>query len=108
MRSGNGPEFVSVAILEWISQSGIAAVLNESGKSWQNGTDESFDDKFRDECLSLEWFRSRREATVIVEAWRHRYNTVRPHSSQHYLTPNEFKQQYLCHQPPAIFQECLA
>jgi putative transposase len=44
-----------------------------SGKPWQNGTDESFNGKFRDECLSLEWFRSRREAAVIIEHWRQHY-----------------------------------
>jgi putative transposase len=107
MRSDNGPEFVSVAILEWISQSGIATVLNDPGKPWQNGTDESFNGKFRDECLSLEWFRSRREAAVIIEAWRRHYNAVRPHSSLDYLTPNEFKQQYLSLPQPAVFQESL-
>lgn len=80
MRSDNGPEFVSVA-MEWISQSGIATVLNDPGKPWQNGTDESFNGKFRDECLSLEWFRSRRDAPVIIEAWLRHYNGVRPHSS---------------------------
>jgi len=42
----------------------------EPGKPWQNGTDESFNGELRDECLSLEWFRSRREAAVVIEAWR--------------------------------------
>jgi len=65
MRSDNGPEFVSQAILEWISGSRIATVLNDLGKLWQNCTDESFNGKFRDECLSIEWFRSRREAAVF-------------------------------------------
>lgn len=57
MRSDNGPEFISLAILEWIAGAGIATVLNDPGKPWQNGTDESFNGKFRDECLSVEWFR---------------------------------------------------
>lgn len=48
--------------------------------------------KFRDECLSLEWFRSRAEAAVVIETWRRHFNTVRPHSSINYLTPHEFKQ----------------
>ncbi|WP_418117919.1 IS3 family transposase [Variovorax sp. 350MFTsu5.1] len=87
MRSDNGPEFVSQAILEWIAHAGIATVLNDPGKPWQNGTDESFNGKFRDECLSIEWFRSRREAAVLIEAWRNHYNEVRPHSSLQYLTP---------------------
>src|SRR6266702_3568366 len=49
-----------------------------------------FNDKFRDECLSLEWFRSRAEAKVVIEAWRRHYTEVRPHSSLGYLTPVEF------------------
>jgi putative transposase len=81
LRSDNGPEFVSQAILEWISHTGIATALSDPGKPWQNGADESFNGKFRDECLSLEWFRSRREAAVTIEAWRHHYNDIRPHSS---------------------------
>ena len=94
MRSDNGPEFVSHAILEWIAQTGIGTALSDPGKPWQNGADESFNGKLRDECLSLEWFRSRKEAAVIIEAWRRDYNTVRPHSSLNYLTPHEFKQQH--------------
>ncbi len=103
MRSDNGPEFVSQAVLKWISQAGIATVLNDPGKPWQNGTDESFNGKFRDECLSLEWFRSRREAAVVIEPWRNHYNEVRPHSSLQYLTPAEFKQQPRRDLPPAVF-----
>jgi putative transposase len=91
MRSDNGPEFVSHAILEWIAQAGIATALSDPGKPWQNGADESFNGKLRDECLSLEWFRSREEAAVIIEAWRGHYNTERPHSSLNYMTPHEFK-----------------
>ena len=64
--------------------------LIDPGKPWQNGVTESFNGKFRDECLSLEWFRSRAEAKVIIEAWRQHYNQVRPHSSLDYLTPDEF------------------
>jgi len=102
MRSDNGPEFVSQAILEWIAHAGIATVLNDPGKPWQNGTDESFNGKFRDECLSIEWFRSRREAAVLIEARRNHYNEVRPHSSLQYLTPAEFKQELRQELQPAI------
>ena len=102
MRSDNGPEFVSHRILEWIDGSGIATSLSDPGKPWQNGADESFNGKFRDECLSLEWFRSRREATVVIEAWRQHYNAVRPHSSLVYLTPNEFKQHHQTVPTPAV------
>ncbi len=81
MRSDNGPEFVSKAILQWITDSGVRTAHIDPGKRWQYGTDESFNGKFRDECLSLEWFRSRQEAKAIIEGCRQHYNTVRPHSS---------------------------
>ena len=90
LRSDNGPEFVSRALLSWVVAQGIGTALIEPGKPWQNGVAESFNGKFRDECLGLEWFRSRAEAKVIIEAWRRHYNEVRPHSSLGYLTPNEF------------------
>ena len=90
LRSDNGPEFVSKALLSWIVAQGIGTALIEPGKPWQNGVTESFNGKFRDECLSLEWFRSRAEAKVIIETWRKHYNEVRPHSSLGYLTPNAF------------------
>ena len=90
LRSDNGPEFVSRALLAWITAQGIDTALIDPGKPWQNGAGESFNGKFRDECLSLEWFRSRAEAKVVIEAWRRHYNTVRPHSSLGYLTPAAF------------------
>ena len=53
LRSDNGPEFVSKALLSWIVAQGIGTALIEPGKPWQNGVTESFNGKFRDECLSL-------------------------------------------------------
>jgi len=94
LRSDNGPEFVSKAILEWLDSENIETALIDPGKPWQNGADESFNGKFRDECLSIEWFRSRREAKVVIETWRLHYNAVRPHSSLDYRTPNEFRQHH--------------
>jgi len=91
LRCDNGPEFVSKAILQWIVDAGIKTAHIDPGKPWQNGAEESFNGKFRDECLSLEWFRSREEARVIIEVWRRHYNAVRPHSSLGYKTPNEFR-----------------
>ena len=90
LRSDNGPEFVSRALLTWITSMGIDTALIDPGKPWQNGATESFNGKFRDECLSLEWFRSRAEAKVVIETWRRHFNEVRPHSSLGYLTPAEF------------------
>jgi putative transposase len=90
LRSDNGPEFVSRALLSWILGEGIAIDLIEPGKPWQNGTCESFNGKFRDECLSMEWFRSREEAKAVIATWRRHYNEDRPHSSLGNLTPAEY------------------
>ena len=66
----------------------------EPGKPWQNGVAESFNGKFRDECLSLEWFRSRAEAKIVIGLWLQHYNRVRPHSSLQYQTPVEFANKF--------------
>lgn len=63
----------------------------DPGKPWQNGTAESFNGKFRKECLSMEWFRSRAEAKVVIEQWRRHYNEVRPHSSLGNMTPQAYR-----------------
>jgi len=91
LRSDNAPEFLSRAILRWLQDSGIATAFIDPGKPWQNGADESFNGKFRDECLSAEWFRSREEARTVIEDWRRHFNLDRPHSSLGYLGPFEFK-----------------
>ncbi len=91
LRSDNGPEFIATAILRWLQTAQIDTAFIDPGKPWQTGTDESFNGKFRDECLSLEWFRNRREAQVGIEIWRRHYNEVRPHQSLQYQTPAEFK-----------------
>jgi putative transposase len=107
LRSDNGPEFVSAAILQWLQSAGIETALIDPGKPWQNGTDESFNGRFRAECLSLEWFRTRREARVVIETWRQHYNAVRPHSSLQYLTPNEFRAQHQFSNQGAILQSAV-
>jgi len=66
--------------------------------------DEGFNGKFRDECLSIEWFRSRAEAPVVIETWRSHYNHVRPHSSLQELTSIEFKSHYHSTNPGAVLQ----
>lgn len=92
LRSDNGPEFISQALCKWLKRQKTATAFIEPGKPWQNGSVESFNDKFRDECLNQEWFRSRAEAKLKIEVWRRRYNEYRPHSSLDYRTPQEFKQ----------------
>ena len=89
--SDNGTELTSNAILAWQQQRGVEWHYIAPGKPMQNGFVESFNGRLRDECLTVEWFRSRREAVAIIETWRQHYNGVRPHSSLGYLTPNEFR-----------------
>ena len=67
------------------------AAFIEPGSPWQNGKGESFNGKFRDECLRMEVFGNRREAAVIAESWRKYYNTGRPRSSLKYQTPEEYR-----------------
>ena len=88
LRSDHGPEFVSTVLLEWAVERGLRNLHIEPGKPWQNGTNESFNGKFRDECLAMNWFHSREHAKVIIETWRKqmtkgnpiRGNLIRPHS----------------------------
>ena len=93
LRSDNGPEFVATALLRWVQTVAIDPAFIDPGKPWQNGTDESFNGKFRNECLTVEWFRNRLEAKVGIERWRRHYNEERPHMSLGDLTPAEFKRQ---------------
>jgi putative transposase len=95
LRSDNGPEFVSRAVLKWLTQANINTAHIDPGKPWQNGSNESFNGKFRDECLSMEWFRNRIDAKIVIEQFRRQYNEVRPHSSLGQLTPVEFKQRLI-------------
>jgi putative transposase len=89
LRSDNGPEFVANAVKAWLSTQGVGTVSIEPGKPWQNGAIESFIGKFRDECLNMEWFLSRKEARVIIESYQRQYHEERPHSSLAYRTPAE-------------------
>jgi putative transposase len=87
IRSDNGPEFVATALREWIAAVGAKTAYIEPGSPWENGYIESFNGKLRDELLNGEIFYSLNEARIVIEAWRHHYNTVRPHSSLGYRPP---------------------
>ena len=63
LRSDYGPEFVSRAVLRWAAQNKLEMALIDPGKPWQNGVNENFNGKFRDDCLSMEWFRNRTEVS---------------------------------------------
>lgn len=76
LRSDSGPEFVSHAILQWLTDARIDTPIIDLGKPCQNGTNESINGKLRDEFLSVEWFRTRRDAQVIIEAWRRHFNSA--------------------------------
>ncbi len=104
LRSDNGPEFVSRAVLQWLNDAGIDTAPIDPGKPWQNGANESFNGKFRDECLGMQWFKNRIDAKVAIDDWRKMYNGVRPHSSLKNLTPLEYVERISTKSPdPAIF-----
>ena len=86
----NGTEFTSRVVDQWAYQNHVALHFIERGKPTQNAFIESFNGKFRDECLNQNCFVDLREARQVIEAWRVDYNTVRPHSSLGYRTPEEF------------------
>jgi putative transposase len=88
IRSDNGSEFTAIAVREWLPRLGVKTLYIEPGSPWENGYNESFNGKLRDELLNGEIFYTLREAKVLIERWRLHYNTIRPHSS-------------LCYRPPA-------
>lgn len=87
IRSDNGAEFTAIAVREWLPKVGVKTLFIEPGSPWENGYNESFNGKLRDELLNGEIFYTLKEAKVLIEQWRHHYNTVRPHSSLGYRPP---------------------
>jgi transposase InsO family protein len=90
IRTDNGPEFTGRAMLTWAHRHGIALRLIEPGKPNQNAYVESFNGRFRDECLNEHWFMSLAHARAVIEAWRREYNEERPKASLGGMTPAEF------------------
>jgi putative transposase len=90
VRTDNGPEFTSRAFIAWTQQHGIEHLLIDPGKPTQNGYIESFNGKFRDECLNEHWFTTLVEAREIIAEWRRDYNEVRPHSSCGRMPPAKY------------------
>jgi putative transposase len=89
----NGPEFSGQALDTWAYKNNVKLQFIQPGKPVQNAFIESFNGRFRDECLNENWFLTLAEAKVLIEAWRKDYNENRPHSSLNNLTPLEFIQQ---------------
>ena len=87
IRSDNGPEFTAGAVREWLTNVGAKTLYIEPGSPWENGYAESFNGKFRDELLNREIFYTLKEIQILIEMWRRKYNTIRPHSSLSYRPP---------------------
>jgi len=89
----NGPEFTGRALDEWAHKHGVILDFIDPGKPVQNAFRESFNGRFRDECLNQNLFHDLWDAKEKIETWRLDYNTVRPHSSLNYATPAAFAEQ---------------
>ena len=87
IRSDNGSEFTARAVRNWLGRIGVRTLYIEPGSPWENGYNESFNGKLRDELLNGEIFYTLAEARTLIERWRRHYNTVRPHSSLGYRPP---------------------
>lgn len=87
IRSDNGSEFTAKSIKGWLKRLKIKTLYIEPGSPWENGYNESFNGRLRDELLNGEVFYTLKEAQVIIEKWRHHYNHIRPHSSLGYRPP---------------------
>jgi putative transposase len=105
LRSDYGPEFVSRAILKWLLEANINMAYIDPGKPWLNGMNESFNGKFRDECLNMQWFKNRIDAKILIEDFRRQYNEIRSHSGLGNLTPVEFKQRLSTTRPERAISE---
>ena len=92
IRCDNGPEFISSRLKEWADKHGIELRFTQPGKPSQNGLIERLNGTLRGECLNLEWFKSMEELNGQIQEWPVIYNTIRPHSSIGYKTPDELEQ----------------
>jgi putative transposase len=102
IRMDNGAELTSRHFLAWSVERRIALNYIQPGKPTQNGYAESFNGKFRDECLNTSWFRNLWEARRRIADWRDEYNGSRPHSSLGYMTPNEFVSAFIAEEKAVL------
>ena len=100
----NGPEFAGRALDLWTHQRRVQLDFIQPGKPVQNAFVESFNGKFRDECLNQHWFRNLWGARRVIAHWRQDYNEVRPHSSFGDRTPSEMAQVATNFTPPDVSQ----
>ena len=87
IRSDNGSEFTAKAVRKWLKALDVKTLYITPGSPWENGYNESFNGKLRDELLNVEIFDTLQEAKVLIERWRKHYNQIRPHSSLGYKPP---------------------
>ena len=99
IRTDQGPEFTGNALDQWAYRHGVQLKLIQAGRPTQNAFIESFNGRFRDECLNDHWFTSLAQARTLIAAWRRDYNRHRPHSSLDYLTPAEFSAKHRASDP---------
>ena len=97
VRTDNGPEFTSRAFIGWTQAHGVRHLMIEPGRPMQNGYIESFNGRFRDECLNEHWFETLHQARKEIAAWRRDYNEVRPHGSIGRIPPARFAEQHRRH-----------
>ena len=91
IRTDNGPEFTSRRFLSWSVEKRVRATTIQPGKPVQNAHIESFNGRFRDECLNMNWFANLKDARYKVHQWQLDYNSVRPHSSLGNRSPETFR-----------------
>jgi putative transposase len=96
IRSDNGSEFICEALCNWLPSKGTQPIPVAAGSPWQNGFIESFNSRFRDEFLEAEEFESVADAENKARWFRREYNTIRPHSSLRYKTPQAFSKECDC------------
>ena len=99
----HGPEFEGQVLDAWAYERCVQLSFIRPGKPNENAYIESFNGKFRDECLNEHWFITMAQARQAIEAWRIEYNTERPHSSLGQLTPEEFARRTLNADPERVF-----
>jgi putative transposase len=95
IRSDNGPEFIATAVQDWLKEQHIQTAYIEPGKPWQNGVNESFNGRLREECLNMEVFYSLPDARCTIESYRRYFNEERLHGAIGYIPPSEFRRQWL-------------
>jgi putative transposase len=100
IRSDNGSEFTAKILTDWLRTLKVTTAFIEPGSPWENGYNESFNGRLRDELLNGKVFHTLKEAQVMIEAWRRQYNHIRPYSALGYRPPAPLV--HVCPEPSAV------